>query len=404
MYLVLPVPFRDFEGELQVESQAANGLDRWADNFSQVIVSAPLLPPAAAAHLAGFVWRNASTLDHRARIRFQPLPPFTSTLSFFRDLKPTRARIAATIAESQHLQFAISGLLGDWASVAALEAIRLKRKYAIHTDCVEYELMRRTARSASRTRQLRVLVESPLTKAYHKYILEHSSLGLLHGEECFLAYGPWCSEGHLIHDVHTKQSDLIDETTLARKLEDVQTAETLRLIYAGRLHPMKAPLEWLKAVAVARDKGANLRATWYGEGALLNDALAERARLNLDSIVDFAGFVADRATLLSHVRSAHAVLFTHITPESPRNLLEALVSGTPIVGYDNPYALDLIQGEGGGVLVPIHDSQKLGETIASLAKDRQKLAKMTREAAHNGKRFTDAGVFAERSALLRQFA
>jgi glycosyltransferase involved in cell wall biosynthesis len=404
MYLVLPVPFREFEGELQVESQAANGLDRWAENFARLIVAAPLLPLSSTAKLAGFVWRNVSSLEHRERIRYQPLPPVLSTRGFFKDIKATRRQIAKAIAESHYLQFAISGLIGDWASIAALEAIRLKRKYAVHTDCVEYELIQRTARSSSKARQLRVLVEAPLMKLYHKYILERASLGLLHGEECFRAYAPWCSQGHLIHDIHTKQSDLIDDRTLARKLGEVQTAEVLRLVYAGRLHPMKAPLEWLRAVAAARDKGAKLQATWYGEGVLLDEALAERSRLNLDDLVDFAGFVADRATLLSNVRSAHAVLFTHITPESPRNLLEALVSGTPIVGYDNPYAMDLIRAEGGGALVPIHDYQALGEMIARLATDRKKLASMIEQAARNGRRFSDSGVFAERSALLRQYA
>ena len=55
MYLVLPVPFRVADGKMFVEAQAANGLDRWADNFSRVLVAAPAIPEADAQNLAGFV-------------------------------------------------------------------------------------------------------------------------------------------------------------------------------------------------------------------------------------------------------------------------------------------------------------------------------------------------------------
>jgi hypothetical protein len=44
MLLVLPVPFGMRDGRLLVEAQAANGLDRWAENFSRVVVAAPVLP------------------------------------------------------------------------------------------------------------------------------------------------------------------------------------------------------------------------------------------------------------------------------------------------------------------------------------------------------------------------
>jgi glycosyltransferase involved in cell wall biosynthesis len=315
-----------------------------------------------------------------------------------------RKHMADTIRSSEHLQFAISGLSGDWAAIAALEAIEQKRRFAIHTDCVEFELIKKTSAGASLKQRLKIAVIAPLMKLYHRHIIRHASLGLWHGNDCYRAFSPWCSESHLVHDIHTKQSDLIGDGELATKLAEVESASVLRLIYAGRLHPMKAPLEWLGAVAVARDKGARFTATWFGEGPLLEQAKAERERLHLEGIVTFAGFVADRATLLHHVRSAHAVLFTHVTPESPRNLLEALVSGTPILGYDNPYAVDLIREQGGGALVPLHDMQALGELIAELASDRARMAHLIADAASNGRRFSDSAVFAERSALLQRFA
>jgi glycosyltransferase involved in cell wall biosynthesis len=405
MYLVLPVPFRIADGKTLVEAQAANGLDRWADHFAKVVVAAPVIPESEVRNLAGFVWRDIATLEHRARIECQPLPWAYTPGPFFKHLGATRGLIGQTIARCEHLQFAIGGLIGDWAAVAALEATKQKRRYALHTDRVEHELIRKTASSASLKQRLKIAVEAPLMKRYHRRIIRRCALGLWHGDDCFRAYSPWCTENHLIHDIHTKQADLIDAATLAAKLENIRTAETLNIVYAGRLDPMKAPLEWLRAIATANDDyGVNLSATWYGEGALRDQALAAATRLDIDDVVSFPGFVASRPELLHRLREAHMLVFTHITAESPRILLEALVSGTPIVGYDNPYAVNLLEAKGGGVLVPIHDTQTLGAVIAALAGDRRRLASMTQEAANNGRRFTDAAVFAERSALIKKYA
>ena len=402
MYLVLPVPFRISQGRTFVEAQAANGLDRWADNFARVSVAAPVIPESEIPNLSGFVWRDIAMLQHRDRIQTQSLPWAYTPKPFLSQLRQTRELIAQTIPQYQHLQFAIGGLVGDWAAIAALEAISQHRRYAIHTDRVEHELILKTAVGASILRRARVAVEAPLMLGYHRHIIRHCSLGLWHGDDCFRAYSPWCRENHLIHDIHTRQSDLIDEAGLAAKLGDLAKSKTLRLCYAGRLDPMKAPLEWLSAIAHARSLGTPIDATWYGEGALLEAAKAEAARLNLS--VNFPGFVAGRATLLTHLRAAHALVFTHITPESPRILLEALVSGTPILGYANPYAINLLEPLGGGKLVPIQDAKALGTVIANLASDRPRLAALTRQAAESGRRFTDAAVFAERAALIKNFA
>ncbi len=405
MLLVLPVPFRIQAGELYVEAQAANGLDRWADHFARVVVAAPVIPESLIPGLAGVLWSKVSGLMHGERIVCHPLPWSYTPASFLRAQRPIRQQLRACIAACDHLQFAIGGLWGDWAAVAAVEASRMHRRYAIHTDRVEHVLMRKTA-GGSPLRRLKIAVEAPLTERFHRHVIERSSLGLWHGDDCFQAYAPWLAsrQNHLVHDVHTHASDLIGDEELERKIAGVLSPGPLTLCYAGRLDPMKAPLEWLQAIAAARAHGARLQATWYGEGALLEQAQAECTRLNLASTITFAGFVAGRADLLAHVRQAHAFLFTHVTPESPRNLLEALVSGTPILGYANPYAANLLVQQGGGALVPLHDTTALGALLADLAQDRTRLATLTRQAAHNGRRFTDAAVFAERSDLVKRYA
>jgi hypothetical protein len=76
---------------------------------------------------------------------------------------------------------------------------------------------------------------------YHRHVTLGCSVGLWPGEDCFRAYSPCCEESHLVHGVHTKQTDLIDEPTHVNKLIEVRTAKVLQFWYTGRLDPMKAP-------------------------------------------------------------------------------------------------------------------------------------------------------------------
>jgi glycosyltransferase involved in cell wall biosynthesis len=339
----------------------------------------------------------------KEHVTLVPLPWAYGVGEFLRNYRPTRKLLAGYIRQARYLQFVIGGLVGDWAAIGALEAIRQNRRFAIHTDRVEHEVLLEVTKQSGFLRRLKARIVSPLMHRYHRHLIKRCSLGLWHGSDCYHAYSPWCKASYNIHDVHTKPEDCIDDASLQLKLNDLENAETITICYAGRLDPMKAPAEWLKAIAVARDLKAPVRAVWFGDGPLRKETEQEIQRLKLGSIVDLPGFVRDRATLLAAVRGANIMLFTHVTPESPRCLLEALISGTPIVGYQNKFATELTETLGGGSFAEIHDWEMLGKRLADFASNRGKLRQLTMEAAHNGHRFSDVKVFAERSELIAKF-
>jgi hypothetical protein len=403
MLLVLPVPFWLKDGRLMFEEQACNGLNRWADNFAQVSVAAPTIPDSLATNL-GFNWKPLSAVQCKNQLSFIPLPWAYSLREFVSHYGSVRRQLGNAIAQNRYLQFAIGGLVGDWASIACLEAIAQRRCFAIHTDRVEHEVLLEVSREDNLPKRMKARVVAALMKPYHHYLIRKCSLGLWHGSDCYDAYSPYCRESHIIHDVHTRPEDCIDDEALEAKVRKVDEVASIRVCYAGRLDPMKAPLDWLKAIATARDLGANMKATWLGEGALRPQVDAEVKRLRLEETVLLPGFVSSRPKLLEELRLSHLMVFTHVTPESPRCLLEALISGTPIVGYESKYSSDLTTGLGGGSFVPMHDWEALGRRIADLIANRTKLKCLMREAALNGKRFNDKAVFSERSDLIRQFS
>jgi glycosyltransferase involved in cell wall biosynthesis len=401
MLLVLPVPFHIADNRLFFESQACNGLERWADNFGFLIVAAPVLPESLVKKNKTMTWRDTATLENPHRFEFVPLPWATSFPDFVSRYLKLRTNLNQIIKQCQYLQFAIGSSIGDWAAIAALEAQKQNKPYAIHTDLVHHEFILRNSKRGRLLRQLKARVRSPILATYHRWIFRRSALGLLHGADCYFAYKAFCKHSYLIHNIHTKPSDCISEQELAKKAVGVTSEQALRICYAGRLEPEKAPIDWLKAIARARSLGVNLHATWMGEGSLFEEMKHKIVEYGLRSCVELTGFETDRHTVLKRIRESHLMVFTNITPESPRCLIEALICGTPIVGYRSYFAEDLVRS-GGGAFVPMGDWKKLGNLIASLAADRQRLMELVLQAGKSGTPFNDEEVFRERSNLIKK--
>lgn len=402
MLLVLPVPFLVKGNRLFFDTQACNGLERWADNFESVIVAAPTIPEALAAQEKTMTWRDTATLEKPERFKLVPLPWAYKISDFISCYSRVRAQLAELIENSEYLQFAINGLMGDWAVIAALEARKQGRQYAIHTDWVTHDVVLKSARGASLKKRIKATVEAPLIEMYHERIIENCTLGLWHGQDCYSAYSPFCKNSYLVHDIHLKPGDGIGEKELNKKVLRTKIEPTLRICYAGRIEPMKAPLDWVKAIGQARDNGANIHATWLGDGRLMDEMKALIEKLDLNSCIEVTGWEKNRDKLLQRIKESHMMVFTHVTKESPRCLIEALVCGTPIVGYQNSYADELIGDFGGGKFVPMGNWQKLGDLLVTLSKERQQLSNLIREAGENGKRFNDEAVFHERSNLIKK--
>ena len=391
LLIYAPVPlFRDGDA-LWLESQAINGLRLWAGNFDDVHVMMPLgegAPPPG--------WAPLPPLEG---ITLHPLPMAYRPDRFLRALPAARRRIRALIGQADYLSFAIGGLFGDWGAVACWQAHRMGRRYAVWTDRVESQVTRAAAGSGPLRARLRArLTHRPMARL-EATLIRRAALGLFHGRETFEAYAPFCRNPQMVHDIHIAQDDHIAADRLAAKVAAAGDGP-LRLCYVGRAEPMKGPLDWVEAMGRLDAHGVDFRAVWLGDGTQRDRMLARIQALGLADRVTAPGFTADRAEVLTALRDAQGFVFCHKTPESPRNLIEALISGTPIVGYDSAYARDLTPG-GGGRFVPPGDMQALADCIAALDADRGTLARLIAAAARDGAPFDDVSVFRHRSDLIK---
>ncbi len=399
LLLGIQAPFFSRDGVLYQERQACNGLRLWAENFEYLHVMAPAEqgPPPRG-------WVPLSALGPELdRIECHPLPAAFRPDRFLRALPKERARIRTLIDRADHLCFATGGLWGDWGMVAALEASRMGRKYSIWTDQVCSQLIWRTRGSRGlRHRALAWGSYLPMRWAERR-LARQADLGLFHGNDTFRQFAPHSRQPFMMHNVHLSKDDHITPEALAAKLAGLQDGP-LRIAYVGRAIAMKGPFDWLAVLRSLADQGVAFQAEWFGEGEDLPKMKAQVAQMGLGGRVSLPGFCDDHAQIFETLRRAHVLMFCHKTMESPRILIEALVSGCPIVGYGSAYSQDLIAGHGGGVLTAMDDTRALTDAVRHLALDRLALGALVQRAVRDGAPFETRALFRQRSDLIKQYA
>ena len=385
------------EGRLYGERQAVNGLVQWHRHFDPVtvlqITHSDRTPPVGWDPIAEDIVRS---------VRWEPLPEAWTPLAFLRALPEARQRIRRCLAEARYVCLGVGGMFGDWGSVAVLEAHRMGKPVAAACDRVESQVLRNAARTESLPRRLKLAIETRLMARYERYVFSRAPLALLHGRDAFEVFHRLPGHAENIHDIHLTKADHIAPDALAAKIAAAATGP-LRIVYAGRIDPMKGWRDWLDVLARLAAAGVDVTADWLGSGPEEAAMRAEVAARGLTARVTLHGHIDDRARVRAALMEGHVLMFCHKTPESPRILIEALTAGTPIVGYRGACAAELVEHHAGGTLVPKDDIGALADAIAHLAEDRPRLADLMARAARDGEPFDDETVFAHRAGLLRRY-
>lgn len=401
IFLVTPVSLRRVNGRLGLDEQTCEGLVRWTENFEQVIFACMVMPERVTPS-SSETWRAIDDLPCRDRIELVPLPYAYRIQDFIRTYRRTRQLLRAKIRESQYLCFSPCTLVGDWAGIACLEAIGLNRSYAVWTDRVEYQVIWRTLNGYPLKHRIKEFLLLPFMPPYLKFLIQRSRLGLFQGQECFEAFSQFSRNAHCVYDVHTQKQDHITSDRLGAKIDQLVQGQPLKIAYAGRATEMKGAIDWIRVIHRLCEAGVKVNAIWLGDGNLLPQMKQLAADLGIRDRIRFEGFVSDRQKILKILRQQHLFLFCHKTPESPRCLIEALVSGCPIVGYDSSYPRGLVAEQGGGLFSPINDEVTLAEQIMRLNADRPRLCCLVQEAARTGQQFDEETMFHHRSDLIKK--
>jgi glycosyltransferase involved in cell wall biosynthesis len=135
-------------------------------------------------------------------------------------------------------------------------------------------------------------------------------------------------------------------------------------ICVSRLEPAKHPEDVLDALVEARRDHPELAGVIVGEGSVREALEARATELGLDGHIRFVG-ARDQTWVAGALHHASVVL----APIAGRALLEALLSGTPVVAYDWEWQGELIRDGETGLLVPHGDARGMGAATAALLAD-----------------------------------
>ncbi len=177
----------------------------------------------------------------------------------------------------------------------------------------------------------------------------------------------------------------------------------LRLIYSGRLEPMKGAQDLLPIMHHLRAKGVAATLDIYGTGSLAGAIEAGlgafEGQVRLHGPVDFA------ETLVPRTRNeADLFLACHRQSDPSCTYLEAMGCGVAIVGYANRMWARLAQESGAGPVVPLGKPEAMAEAVAALDADRKRLIAAQERARAFAAAHDFETEFAARMAHLRSVA
>lgn len=401
LLLVTHVSIRRGRAGPEIDDQTAAGIAQWCRAFDQVTYVG-LEEDSGAVQATSTHWVEIAALPCAARCRVLALPRGYRLGDMARHRRAVMGLLRREIAAHSHLCFTLGGLTGDWPALAAAEAIRQNRSYSAWLDRVEPQIVEREMKEASLKRRLFWRVALPLFERRMHHLLAMSAVALLQGRDTFDYYAPFAANPHCTYDTHTSTADQIGAEELAAKEARILSAGPLSILYVGRAAAMKGPSDWLDVLETLRRASVPFRATWIGDGPELGGMKARIAAAGLAHQVTLHGFESDRTVLLRAMRESDVLLFCHKTPESPRCLIEALVSGCPLVGYETAYPKGLVEERGGGLFAPQDDVAALSGRLVALHRDRPLLARLVRAAAASGQLYNEDAVYAHRAALMKR--
>ncbi len=125
----------------------------------------------------------------------------------------------------------------------------------------------------------------------------------------------------------------------------------------------------LRALAIARERGANIRLMLGGDGDLGPELRGLCSRLGMDDFVEFTGLL-NREQIIQRCWSAHAFLSSSRTETFGVAIIEGMATGLPVLATRSGGPESYLTPET-GILVPTEDAEAMATAMAGMMHARQ---------------------------------
>jgi glycosyltransferase involved in cell wall biosynthesis len=146
-----------------------------------------------------------------------------------------------------------------------------------------------------------------------------------------------------------------------------------RLVFVGRLAPVKGLRVLLAALARARESRPDLQLTLVGDGD--DRAHLERLAAPMGDAVTFTGYLSQEE-VAGTLAAADALVLPSFAEGVPVVLMEAMAAGKPVIATPVGGVGELVKDGMSGYLVPPGDAETLADRILLLADDPNLRARM----------------------------
>lgn len=143
-----------------------------------------------------------------------------------------------------------------------------------------------------------------------------------------------------------------------------------KLLYTGRLSVEKGLSVLFESLKLLGDAGRDYELTLVGDGVDRDRLEALARELAIDRHLVFAGY-RSQEEVGEYLRQSDIFILPSFAEGVPVSLMEAMVTGIPVVATNVGGVSELVQSEHTGLLVPPADSEALAQAIARYQDDHE---------------------------------
>jgi glycosyltransferase involved in cell wall biosynthesis len=212
----------------------------------------------------------------------------------------------------------------------------------------------------------RMLVVAPIAEAMHRVAVRagRSSMVIAVSSSLAQLYGSSAVQSVTFAPTAVAEGEILDR-------QDTCQSTPTRLLFVGRLVPVKGLVYLFEAVRLLLHDGVPVRLTLVGSGPRRKALIALAAKYKLASVIDFRGEVSFGPSLLALYREADIFVLPSLSEGTPRVLWEAMAAGLPIVATRVGGVPEIIREGETGLLASPRSAQRLAPSIRRVIEDEE---------------------------------
>lgn len=218
-------------------------------------------------------------------------------------------------------------------------------------------------------------IRKSLVKRAYQFIVQNPSLVMTfeNSHDCAYAVREFGLRGHKALVVNGAGVDIEDFTGERIALPQLP----IRVLFAARLLKSKGIYDFMDAVRMAREAGANIQAQIAGVQDPGNPESITNAELQVigrTGAFEYLGFIDDMPNLLR--QTDIVILPTFYREGLPRVLIEAAAAGCALLAYNAPGVSEIVKHRKNGHVVNMGDVKRLSQYLVKLVEEPELLFTM----------------------------